>query len=783
MKKQVRKKRVVAADDSGGSDDEPPPPVPKPQMKVKKRKKKSKQDAGAGLLSFGDEESGETFKISKKRARKGGSGVPLNKMVSDAAGARPSWQTSSSGMYSKEALAELKSQQPFQFTSSSAAAEVQDEDLMEEGRVYAGDEALLNHANEDEKEQAAEQANNKASDDFIPLDPKAPVPGAAGGQRGKETALSLEVAAQVAASDDTGDLEAWELELLGRGSTTAAAAPPAMRTVTIVDVAEMVRALNKAAAELRELNESDGRQLQRMENDLENVAAASEKLRDEAASAGRRFEFFQRTRDYLADVCGMLREKKDMISEVNKGLAIIREESYNTRRSARLEHVEALAEHLCRKFEDVLSSLGKYQPKRTAILKGGAGRAAERDEFGREVNTVDEVQEWQKQRRPQLRGVPTAGSLDALLSWVEDGALPVEEDLRRLIKEDILEDEVEGDEDKRRVKLLEAAEIILEDVDPEVRSLTEIKAVFEGWKKLFNDQYQQAFVSMSIPELVEPLVLLEMLRWEPIKGVEGDVLDSFDWYQCFFDFGEDAEPPEVENGLGVDGESGGPALDPDKNLVPALVERVALPLLAARLQSCYDPASTRQTEVLISAVTEMLVYEPSEKAVKTLVAAPLEQITQAVADVCVPMLNKTAPLPALLEGSAIVLRELILAAKLLGNLCAWSEVIAGAVMIPPALESLLCGKMVTAMRAMLRTEAAKGVSRVVMVTHLICVSELCLSVIPSLWLKEVATKETLSPFSKLLAELRAATVRNVGAGWPKGLSQRVEVMQGKLGQP
>lgn len=48
---------------------------------------------------------------------------------------------------------------------------------------------------------------------------------------------------------------------------------------------------------------------------------------------------------------------------------------------------------------------------------------------------------------------------------------------------------------------------------------------------------------------------------------------------------------------------------------------MALPLVAERLSTAYDAMSRRQTACLVSAVSEILVYDPAEESLKTLLGS------------------------------------------------------------------------------------------------------------------------------------------------------------------
>lgn len=57
-----------------------------------------------------------------------------------------------------------------------------------------------------------------------------------------------------------------------------------------------------------------------------------------------------------------------------------------------------------------------------------------------------------------------------------------------------------------------------------------------------------------------------------------------------------------------------------------LVEKVAVPLVAERLSTAYNAMSRRQTACLTTTVSELLVYDPSEAALKKLLGSALEAL-------------------------------------------------------------------------------------------------------------------------------------------------------------
>lgn len=99
---------------------------------------------------------------------------------------------------------------------------------------------------------------------------------------------------------------------------------------------------------------------------------------------------------------------------------------------------------------------------------------------------------------------------------------------------------------KRKLKLVEAGDVIFEDADDDFRSIDRVAQHFETyvqqthesrslsamtcvgpdmscacmnrWKRTHHKDYMTAFVSLGLPKIFEPFVRLEMVRWEPLTN-------------------------------------------------------------------------------------------------------------------------------------------------------------------------------------------------------------------------------------------------------------------------
>lgn len=94
--------------------------------------------------------------------------------------------------------------------------------------------------------------------------------------------------------------------------------------------------------------------------------------------------------------------------------------------------------------------------------------------------------------------------------------------------------------------------------------------------------------------------------------------------------------PEDENEIsGADAEA-----DADANLIPELVEKLAIPILHHQLASCWDILSTRETKYAVSAMNLVIRYvDLSSAALGELVAVLRDRLTKAVANLMVMFLK------------------------------------------------------------------------------------------------------------------------------------------------
>eukprot|EP00435_Cladocopium_sp_Y103_P024091 s1313_g5.t2 len=170
---------------------------------------------------------------------------------------------------------------------------------------------------------------------------------------------------------------------------------------------------------------------------------------------------------------------------------------------------------------------------------------------------------------------------------------------------------------------------LLEDVSEDFTSASAVLKALKSAKQKLQDEYRQAFVHLSLPEVFsffvehstfwwDPLSLVtsddEKASWGPRKAMTSTQLEAFDWFEEMASFTEL---------MGDD--------DPDTELVPKIVQKCIFPEVARRLRTCWDPTSLTQTVRAAALLDECLLFEVGEDgAFNELLLAALERLRHAL---------------------------------------------------------------------------------------------------------------------------------------------------------
>ncbi|KAI3798719.1 hypothetical protein L1987_33997 [Smallanthus sonchifolius] len=438
-------------------------------------------------------------------------------------------------------------------------------------------------------------------------------------------------------------------------------------TLSISQQAELSKkALHES---VRRLKETHSRTLTSLTKTDETFAESLRKvtfLENDLSAAGEKFIFMQKLRDYVSVICDFLQDKAPFIEELEYQMQKLHKEpsrqwlmELEADSNDELMELEASVKAAMAVFNKGGTNTAMVEAAGTASQAAlTASREAKNlpvklDEFGRDVNLQNRMD---MKRRAEARQRIKARSESKRM------------ETDSLIEGESSTDESDGDSsayESNRDQVLQIAGQIFSDADEEFSQLSSVKEKFEIWKKEYSSSYQDAYMSLSIPAIFSPYVRHELL----------------------YDYGL----PDDKSKVNPD--------DADVNLVPDLVEKVAVPILQHELAHCWDMLSTKETKYAVSATNLVFTYVPlSSNAVSELVSVLHDRLSEAISHLMVPTWN-TYVLKAVPNAARFAAYRFSTSVRLLRNICLWNNILSISALEKLALDELLSGKILPHLRS------------------------------------------------------------------------------------
>ncbi|XP_047099402.1 PAX3- and PAX7-binding protein 1 [Schistocerca piceifrons] len=298
--------------------------------------------------------------------------------------------------------------------------------------------------------------------------------------------------------------------------------------------------------------------------------------------------------------------------------------------------------------------------------------------------------------------------------------------------------ELEAAAFKRKLATIESdADLVLDDVVEEFSSLRSIKSRFEDWRSVHPDDYREAYVSLCLPKIFDPVIRLRMLTWNPLQETTVE-MEQYEWYATLLLYG--LTESETEMSLRE---------DPDAQLVPKVMERVIVPKLRALVEAAWDPLSTSQTLRLVGLLRKLLRAYPSltedSKPLQQLLQTALDKMKSAVAnDVFIPLVPPNVSRGVYAEAwTPFFQRQFGSALKLLRNALTWHGILGERVLQEVSVTMLLNRYLLTALRACTPADAARKSASIV-------------ATFPRAWFHEEGERPPLQMF---VQQVRATALR------------------------
>ncbi|VFQ67087.1 unnamed protein product [Cuscuta campestris] len=460
-------------------------------------------------------------------------------------------------------------------------------------------------------------------------------------------------------------------------------------TLSVSQQAELSK--KSLLANVSRLKESHGRTLKSLSKTEENLSSSLSNLtalENSFSAASEKYIFMQDLRDFVSVMCSFLQEKAPYIEELEDQM----QKLHKTRAEAILDRRAADNEDEMRELENAISAAKQVFCERgcsaatIALAKEAAGKAAAEarrqrdipvklDEFGRDLN---QQKRMDMRRREKDRECRRAKSDAKRMSSIENDSS------YQRVEGESSTDESDSESTaykSNRDQLLQVAEEIFGDTNDEYSQLAMVVSKFERWKKQYSSSYRDAYMSLSLPAILSPYVRLELLRWDPLH--EDADFSDMKWHSLLYNYG-------LPNG---DGDISSDDADADSNLIPQLVEKLAIPIIHYHLEYCWDILSTRETKYAVSSMKLVFGYVPfSSSALCNLVAVLRNRLADAVANLVVPKWDNLV-MKAVPNAARIAAYGFGTSVRLMRNICLWNNVLAIPILEKLALDELLSGKV------------------------------------------------------------------------------------------
>lgn len=445
-----------------------------------------------------------------------------------------------------------------------------------------------------------------------------------------------------------------------------------------------VQAVHGMMNKLKESHKSTLDSLVRVDTSLSEALIEISNLEKSLEADDDKYVYFQQLRDYISVLSDFLGEKAllvEVLEEEMQKLHEDRTQSILERRAADLADglsaLEPAIKAAMRVLDDsrslssssqLAAAISAAQDAATTAMEASRNLPVKLDDFGRDVNK-------QKRVTLQLRAESRKRRM-------------AQQECKRMKfngNDSIIEGELSTDESdsesaaylSSRDEHLQTADKIFSDASNEYANLKDVKEKFESWKQRYPSVYRNAYVSASVQAVFAPFVRLELVKWDPLYQFTDFV--GMEWHKELFDYGlieskvEDSEE------------------DSDMNLIPDLVEKVALPIFHHEIAHCWDVLSIKQTQNAVSSAKMLISYlSPSTRALHELLAVVNTRLTEAVKTLDVPVWgpNVIRAVPGAGQFSAY---RFGMSVRLLRSVCLWKDLLAG-----PALEKLAIAELLRA---------------------------------------------------------------------------------------
>ncbi|EHA97500.1 GC-rich sequence DNA-binding factor, partial [Heterocephalus glaber] len=380
---------------------------------------------------------------------------------------------------------------------------------------------------------------------------------------------------------------------------------------------------------LQNTHRSHQREYERYVEDIKSSKSTIQNL-ESSSNQALNYKFYKSMKIYVENLIDCLNEKIIHIQEIESSMhALLLKQAMTLmkRRQDELKHESTYLQQLSRKAET--STNGSLTV---------------------DENTQRILEEVESRRSKRRQARTFTGNCNHQEGTSSDDELPSTE---------------MTDFQKNQGDILQDHEQVFEDVDDDFCKIQNILLKFQEWREKFPDSYYDAFIGLCIPKLLNPLIRVQLIDWNPLKlGSTG--VKQMSWFTSIEEFIDSSvEDTKKDN-------------NPDKKILSTVINKTIIPRLTDFIEFIWDPLSTSQTTSLITHCRVILeehstwkneVSKSKQDLLKSIVSSMKKAIED---DVFIPLYPKSTIEDKTSAYSKFQERQFWSALKLFCNILLWN---------------------------------------------------------------------------------------------------------------
>ncbi|XP_002936033.2 GC-rich sequence DNA-binding factor 2 [Xenopus tropicalis] len=348
-------------------------------------------------------------------------------------------------------------------------------------------------------------------------------------------------------------------------------------------------------------------------SDLDSAKTTLEKL--EMSSSEQTYKFFKEMKTYVENFVDCVNEKIAQINRLELEMIEIfqkRAESLNKRRQDDLRNESVAVQNI----------------------------SGTKDANGQTTDLMTDCELRRKKRRQKRKECGDSDHYEGMSS------------------DDELSTDDERSFQKNRESIRAQSKTIFEDVHEDFHQIKNILSRFTEWRGRFPESYYDAYISLCLHKLLNPIIRVHLLDWNPLEDKKD--LEEMTWYQDLEEF------CYRENELEMNDENS------DHKVLSAVIEKTVIPKVSGFVELLWDPLSAVQTDNLAHFCKTNVKHNESSKAVQGLINCLLSTMKKAIEDdVFIPLFPKRLLEDRFSPHSRFQERRFWSAVKMFQNVLCW----------------------------------------------------------------------------------------------------------------